>query len=313
MTSVEVSAAAGGNVLVDAPFDEKAIMASSSASTSSSSGVSDSENVNPVLSSGSAKSSSLTIKKVLSTDNSLLEAPTASTPVAPLSPKEGQPQEQPKEPVEEKEGNELLKTEANKSTEEDFHPAVADENSIEHPVEEGEEEKPIVQEEVAVTEETPVEKEEPTKEQSKRFAPIPFVAVRSFQFKPRSNSKPYPLCRSMSLDGEKAKKLVAAQEKEEQPKTASPTPLSKGVPLLRRLSFRNRKEMKVQQEGDAADVKTVPNKKFPLPKATPPKPPRAPVSNPVAPQAKPDEPIMKKYVYTLHRNDEVSLSIRNKI
>ena len=156
---------------------------------------------------------------------------------------------------------------------------VADEESIEiakstdRSVKSAKEEAPATAEEDKPTEASEEEPVKPalTEEEElaqKLAAPIPLHGSRSrsFQILPRggnNKTKAYPFHRSLSFDSNKKKKGADANLVAAGGGGAAPTK-NGSIPLLRRLSFRGRKEMKDQQEGRAPKA----------PISTPPKPPR---------------------------------------
>lgn len=156
------------------------------------------------------------------------------------------------------------------------------------------------------TVESAEEKEVVETVQKPSLAPLPFVISRSFQMKPRQQQA-YPMNRSLSFDSKKTKKAAAKNKDDAADKEGAS--LKGGIPLLRRLSFRGRKEMKAQQKRvkenkDEADEAATPSDsasvtrsmKPPLPKASAAKPP-LPTKPASAEEAKPkqsNEVISKK-------------------
>ena len=123
-------------------------------------------------------------------------------------------------------------------------------------------------------------------------APIPLKASRSFQLLPnRNKQQAYPFHRSMSFGSQKEKDAAAASKKEKKEVKDEKEPSNKGIPLLRRLSFRGKKEMKAQLAG-GEEKKTPP--KPPLSASTPPKPPRSTPKKGALPKALLEEAIAKK-------------------
>ena len=144
----------------------------------------------------------------------------------------------------------------------------------------GSDEQPLTSEDDAQPEEKRDEEDTPEesksseeKQQEEKFnkllAPFPLRLARSFQ-KKSSSMDPYPLNRSKSSGNqlpEADKELNLELPKEKQL-------LSGGIPLVRRLSFRGRKEKKEQEDLSKAEEKESEKGEPPLPTSPLSKPPR---------------------------------------